>query len=1511
MNVLRSILRTVVAVVRGFAAWIVLLVPGILFLLWCGVYLLECADVAMAPGEAIEYSYDSESGPILLRAGSYRVVVGNFSQGGVDVHLTQLSLQPKNGSKILTLKSLKLSFADGLVRGLAQHGQGAITRSSDGKFDVARFLPRSSGPPSQTRFVVKVRDFAVTYRDGALREALTWTEVDAEGVGPSVVLTGRANWSGVGATSLQALVKQDGGNLHIQVPQGQFQRLLAHVDRWEPSTPTLGATNLTGALRASAVWGKLNRVRVDGTVDLKFSGLRVGEVARSASGKAAGTFTQDGFTGQVRAADSGLSVDARGTTRWVGPAQSVADVEIHAASERSLPALIRNELKGANFSIAAFRGRVGWTGSKLTALGNAQAEMLRASGQMCRQIRAQVALTQDGLDLRNLHTNYQGATVVGDATYRTKGSQLRAALQADHLDPSRWMKGASGRLAAKALVRGTLEKPEVLLDAAGPVTVRLGPAQSPLAGQVEVRGAIQNGRATISRALWTGKEGIGVLSGTINLARNSIDAKVQVGNVPLKKWLPDLGGLGFARGHLTGSLASPQYVGRADVYGATLGGQRIPAIRTVLRASPKSVLADSIQVDRGALSLHGALAWNPRSNALSGKLSGRNLDLTEATGGLLTGTFDVANGVFSGTAAKPLLTGNFTGSNTYLSGSELNQVAGSFTLNPERVELKSLSAKSGPGDLTMSAVYNFRQERYLVSGKMQGLSLATSLASVVPIPIEGTMSGGFSLAGKGRQLLSGKSALHLDDLAVSGYRVGSGEVSASNNGKQWIAKVELGQDDRFIVADALTYDPASEQIGGGLDFYNVDLGAIGRSILSQNYELTAQQVQFLQDVSGSLNAGVRIAGTTSNPEFQLRDVVAQKLMFQEAPAGTVTLNGAINKNSWRVESLRWQREDGILRASGKGDKHGITESAVALDGFRTEWAAPWVPSLTDKPGVLSFDLDLSGPWEELNGHGNASLQLANEGTEQNRPSINIFALELEKGQLLADAVFTGAGFTGTAHLGTTLAGLGLSEGQNREIKLDVNLAKRSLSDFAEYAPMLNPEKTKGTLGGSLQVRGIPEKLVVTGDLHLLGEQLGFQRWNTVAKAFEPLRTEFSTYDLHCIVADNKLKLDSGRIDLASGGHVTIDFAADLGQALGSDWDNLQDLLDAISVQGKVGLQQVKVSERMPVSKEPFGLLLDGELGVSGSVRSPVISTPSKGGLLLSNVELPTPDETEPREQKELIIDPIFQDFVVSIIGEAHIRATNTNLWLVGGGTVDGSLSYPNVNFATRLSRGLFELPNARIQVEPGSPIRLTYRATPFTEPFARLDVDLEGRTSVPVRRGTDSVERYDVELRIRGNLLEQSGVVLSARSDPPDLSEQELLAILGQRELIEQLASVAVNRPGQGKNQLQQGLLGLALPTLSNPLTQKLAQSFGLDYLALDYNAFDLASLSAGRTLAKGLTVTARRQITETVVGRPKYEFKLQYRIPVRTGNWQRTRLGVGFTESVPWRITLDYVIRR
>jgi len=242
--------------------------------------------------------------------------------------------------------------------------------------------------------------------------------------------------------------------------------------------------------------------------------------------------------------------------------------------------------------------------------------------------------------------------------------------------------------------------------------------------------------------------------------------------------------------------------------------------------------------------------------------------------------------------------------------------------------------------------------------------------------------------------------------------------------------------------------------------------------------------------------------------------------------------------------------------------------------------------------------------------------------------------------------------------------------------------------------------------------------------------------------------------------------------------------------------------------------------------------------------------------------------------------------------------------LAGQGTLKGTLDNPKMQAVVTLEKGSVRLPAALLRLDQGGTVKIDYGIQ--SPRAASAVVDLEGNTSVTASRYGDlDVQRYDISLAIKGDLLQDKGLNLTASSDPPDLSQERIMGILGETDLLQSLSYA-----GKENTAVQAALLS-TVPTLLDPWTGQIAQGLGLDYLNLEYSAFDQASVTFGKILGSGLTVEGNRQLSEPPPGfAARYDLRILYRPRRLPGAFHQFRFFFGADQDRPWKLGVEYGVR-
>jgi hypothetical protein len=255
-----------------------------------------------------------------------------------------------------------------------------------------------------------------------------------------------------------------------------------------------------------------------------------------------------------------------------------------------------------------------------------------------------------------------------------------------------------------------------------------------------------------------------------------------------------------------------------------------------------------------------------------------------------------------------------------------------------------------------------------------------------------------------------------------------------------------------------------------------------------------------------------------------------------------------------------------------------------------------------------------------------------------------------------------------------------------------------------------------------------------------------------------------------------------------------------------------------------------------------------------------------------------------------------------------INSQLTSVNAKGLGFLKGTLANLKSEGTLTVSSGSLTLPGGTVKLVPNGTIGFKYDSSiPIDQ--AKLIADLQGETSLTALKNNVTPERYEISIGIRGDILSSDGLILTASSQPGDLSQDRILQLLGRTDLLQSLLKSGVN--SNIENQLKDAVAEHVLPWVFQGITNDLAKSFKLDYLSVDYNAFEQASVSFAKSIGSGFFLQGRQQLFQPLPGQPTaYDFRLSYR-PQRGPNSIRAlSFSLGTDQLRPYKLSIDFTNR-
>ncbi|MCS6919513.1 MAG: translocation/assembly module TamB domain-containing protein, partial [Fimbriimonadales bacterium] len=670
-------------------------------------------------------------------------------------------------------------------------------------------------------------------------------------------------------------------------------------------------------------------------------------------------------------------------------------------------------------------------------------------------------------------------------------------------------------------------------------------------------------------------------------------------------------------------------------------------------------------------------------------------------------------------------------------------------------------------------------------------------------------------------------------------------------GVEWLRRVANAIPDALPPAVAERIDTLQGVVQAELSIH----GALHQP--TATLALNADTLEWRQQSLGSLSLQARWQG-----ESDIRDLT-------DAPPAERAAESLRRLRTQRAElaQLRWQAEN--TRLEGRG---AYTPDALSADfeiaQLPLRWARLWEPTLPDIDGALDLSLLAAGDPESPELTLSATVNNLAYG-DYTIDQILFSQIDVREGAIQTDdALIRMREYQARLSGRLPFHWSPLRVPDDEPLQIQARLREQPLTILSLVAP-IDLTRTHGTVDASLEITGTLADWQPRGRLQIADGALGV----------ENLRTALQEVGLTIEFDGREARIVQAQARSSEGGALRAEGVVRLAE--GNPVAEVRLIADAFAAN----------EPKLPVLEGSAQAVVSGVVQVQGELSQPQV----QGALQVKRGFLYLPPEFAPRESGEPPpIDPRF-DLRIDVAEGFTLRNPNLDTKLEGAVQVGGSLQAPTLAGEFSLRGGALSLPTARLRIEPDSVARLNY---PFTNPagetIARIDLDVRASTNVVAPDFTGDPVRYRVEVDVRGPLDDPERLQLTARSDPPGLSEQRILSLLGRGQVLAAIARGA-NPTEVFREQLGDILSAQVLPGLLAPVEAQIAEAFDLEQFSLDYTGLRPASLYLVKNLFDGVGIAYRRGIG---VANNEYQVRLFYRLPFRNRLLQRLRVGFGFDHT-------------
>lgn len=1491
----------------------ILLIPTLCLSAWAAAYLVQAYNLALAPGVSINFPYDAPGGKYQVRARSYSIDPYSKELRAYGVEL----LDPK-GRKLITASRIAVHQERSGARRIQAYGVVAnVMRLNSGRFDIEDAIPQGPEGGPEDAFDFEGLRVQLHYRDASQPKVPALvaksSQIRAQGLGDRIMVQTNA---------------AIGKSIHARLDMAFWRRSQYDVSVWtigadpaelirsaqplfgkDPKIPTWKALKLNADARIVGKFGQQPEVFGTATAtspSLSYSGWldrRVTTVTAKLFGQRA--------TYQAKLKGTGAFLNMEGAMDWSSTFQIGGTGEARIASTQGLEQEIR-KLFPRQWSAngVEFKGQFASMKGAQWVDGQISASRIFGPDLMLKNVGGSITSDFKGLQWRQAEAEYQGFRLAGFAEFDFQKNQVLASLESKQVNLAQVARiykiaGLSGRANLQMIAKGSTSKPLLSIKSTGAASYRFDKTRPAATGFFELFAAGNPEALRIDRGYFKTNQGSLLAMGTLELRKRTQDIVFRASDVPLRMVNNDLKGTGFVSGTIKGTFSKPAVSAEAEAYRVQFGEVIAPYARIQGNLKNDLVEIKNLEVFQAFSKAHASGTWNQRTGRIQGHFGSPGIQLAEFGNGKTVGALEILNGRFGGTLNDPTYSADVRGQGINIDSFMAKEVSAKVQGTKSYFDLLNLNAKVEDGDKTGSidakGRYEFDKERLALEGKWDGVSLGPIARLDTRYTVRGQTAGSGKVIIEKGAVDSGTAEVQVGDLEVNGDILGSGTISLIANRGKVRASGSVGSIDRFVALDSVEHDLGTGRGSSSLTAYNVRLEKISALVQPILKEAPEDLRRSIADAKGNLGGIAQLIWDKDKVDFNIQNGEVRELAFTGTSAGDVLFSASKQGDTYEIQKLDWTAKlaspdepPSVATLSAKFTEKEI----ISMDGEVRNFPFPWLVNIRPELKPIPAKLDqatfvVSGPFDNLLGRGSARIVSMPREGQTETASLSFDDIEFKGRKIAATGNFQASGFTGSAQFSSSLNAFQPADQRsaNDTFLFTAKANQRSLQEFQTLFPGLDYTQSQGTLSAEIKATGSVDEINVSGSASFLADRL-------VGKGF---KTELRDTTL-TLNSDGKAVGIEFNLNSLLGGNISGSLTAPLDLSFDQ---TLEELLARTPVNGRISSEAFVVNEG-DESKGNLARILfgDSNLTITGSLAEPLI----QGKITLQNTNADIP-QIQPGGDPlpPTAIEPRF-DIEIQSGNPATLRSINSSFVADGSGKLTGTLHAPNFIGNFGLERGILRLPNARVRLDKGGNVGIVVRSFANGAMETQVPVNLTGRTSVTVQRPGNRYERYDITLVVTGDLADPNGALaIQATSSPGDLTESEILSIIGQRELFESLASLARD---SRSNELQNLLLSYALPSLIDPFTSGISDSLGFDYLNLEYNPFEGPTLAVAKSLNSNLTLQGRRQFPLAGYTADQYEWKLVYRIPSRNAFLSRSRLSLINASRRPWRIAFEYSFR-
>lgn len=1380
-----------------------------------------------------------------------------------------------------------------------------LVRLPDGRWNFLPLLPERPLPPVERFWKVQVRHATVRFEDYAVRPTIRTTlyQIDAQ-------IRSDAGVTTFGFTERESYHLRVQGWLHrgqlrlrVDAREVPVSSLLAYLPR---SPVDAGDAKASGTVwvfnTLQKRWQYYGTVRVQATRarwNLAGNAIPLSDV----SGE--GEFGTGWATWQARGKVGSGRVRAAGSVQWQphvylqvsAHLQQIPPGVLRPWQRRYVPWLVAQAPVDAHLTL---QGTLQQLSAQVTA------QTARASTQRVnvQDICAQVLLHPRQVLLPRVSFRAAGGTVAAQGAWWRDGKDWQFALRwnASNVDLARlWAYVPSetrGIAYGQGIAFGTLKRPQVVANLRGE---RLA-FQRWRCDRVRARVHWTPSRLRIDGSLLEDWTGTAFVTGEVDLTRQQLALRVRADEVALTPWVGRLlsscqpleelpAAWVYARGEVVGNWRQPQFRGVVEAVDLRWRRWALDYLVARVEASPQRVQVLSATARRPPMEIawQGELLRPLEDEKASLTVTGfvQHLDaqellaaLQDPSGEELPRVEAVGQAFFSaeGSLRSPEVRLTLSAPTVQVRAWSLTDLRAALAYREGAWSVDDLSARLGEGMLAMRGERDREGKLALqVEGERLPLSqLQPLLPEDAPPDLSGEVFVQGTLAGTDQQPEL-DARLQCRDVRWDVLHFSEGDAQLEWCNGQWSARqVRFAGEGGEVLLHTLRYtsQPQHLEAEGVLSLSPLESWSqwiLDSGWLRDRVPRLGEALREAGRIAGSVTIPFRLQGAGDDLAVEAT-VEARDLELEGRSLGT--LRARVERDAqgtWLLPEALLHNGEHRVTASGAYQRDGILRLSMEAYNIDLSWFQRWMPPSAELKGTLeAATLEAEGPSDAPSVKLTLALRQPQWGAVRAERAISgeirLSGSTIDLSEVVLAQPDGQVRFWGT--LPFRWKPLGVPE--DAPVDLHCEASPQPLSSLLAFLPAAAVTEAGGRWSLQASLSGTRFAPQLAGELRLEADRLRLARLSTGLR------------DLRAVV---HLWRDTVRLaeltavgDTPRGGRIagsgTVQFGGDQ-----------QERIDVTLRLERFWLAERNLSAQYD---EQIRAFLDGTLRITGNIGSPRvvgILTASGGAFTL-----PSSFPEQRASPRRLAVNPQFQQVVLRLGENMWLNSPRLSAQAVGEIALSGSLQEPVVHGQLGLERGYVSFPTARFRLQPGGIIVLDY-PVPGDNPF-RVHVNVQANTSLSLTSPAGRARRYGVTVLASGAITSPEGLRTEFRSDPPDLSPQQIARALGIGTIEELLTGRNVEQL------LQREVVNLFtsayVPQLFSPLERGIEEVLQLREFRLEYGRDEPVSVTLVKRLGGGFSLSYWRTVATP---RDRYVLKILYELPEWARLARRLQISISVDE--------------